>query len=74
MGEEDYLFFKTFYDINIFRQAAAFLKREGIDFKIVDKSSQINYRVPLSTFTEIELHVKKDNFEKTESILQTFLP
>ncbi len=48
------------------------LNKENIDFKTVDKSNQTNYRVPMSTYTEVEILVQKDDFEKVEQLLKDF--
>ncbi len=71
--DQNYIFLTTFYDIDHFRQAAALLKREGVPFKITDNSNLPNYRVPMSTFTKIDLFVLEQDIQTAETILRILL-
>jgi hypothetical protein len=72
MSEEEYIHLITYYDIGPVRKIVLLLDKEKIDFKAVNKSNQTNYRVPMSTYTEIDVMVNKDDFEKAEQILKDF--
>ena len=68
----EYIHLITYYDIGPVRKLVLLLEKEKIDFKAVNKSNQTNYRVPMSTYTEIDVMVNKDDFEKAEQILKDF--
>jgi hypothetical protein len=67
-----YILYCTFYDLAEFRKSILLLQREGIEFQIVNKSNPMNYRVPSSTYIEIELFIKTYCFYKADKILKTF--
>ncbi|MCD6233965.1 MAG: hypothetical protein J7K63_02850 [Candidatus Marinimicrobia bacterium] len=71
MKEDDYIYINTFYDFAFFRKLIVLLKQNDIDFKIVDKSGPTNFRVPSSTFSEIELWVFHKDLEKMLAILDS---
>jgi len=69
MDNQKYEYYQTFYDVIQFRKIVLLLKQKNIDFKIIDKSNQTNFRVPQSTYVEIELHINIKDFERTDKIL-----
>ena len=69
MNEDNYVHYKTFFDIEQYRKTILLLKEEKIDVQIVDKSNQTSYRAPLSTYIEIDLLVSEIDFEKTNDLL-----
>lgn len=66
---EEYIFYKTFYDKNEFKEVINKLNASNIKYKYKDKSNLPNYRIPLSTFNEIDLFIHKDDFDKVKDIL-----
>ncbi len=73
MKKEDYKFYQTFFDAELLRSIVVHLKSEGIMYKIIDKSNQTNFKVPMSTFIEIDLYLKDKDFEKVDEILKKLL-
>ena len=67
--KKEYLYYQTFFDIEQYRKAIILLKHEDIDFKVVDKSNQANFRVPMSTYIEIDLLVNKKDIDRIDKIL-----
>ena len=72
MSKKEYIHLITYYDIGPVRKIVLLLDKEKIDFKAVNKSNQTNYRVPMSTYTEIDVMVNKNDFEKAEQVLKDF--
>lgn len=68
----EYIHLITYYDIGPVRKLVLLLEKEKIDFKAVNKSNQTNYRVPMSTYTEIDVMVNKNDFEKAEQVLKDY--
>jgi len=70
MVKSKYIYYSTYYEASIIRQALDILKREGVDFKIIDKSNPTNFRVPTSTFIEVDIMVIESEFEKVVELLK----
>ncbi|RKY56383.1 MAG: hypothetical protein DRP93_01480, partial [Candidatus Neomarinimicrobiota bacterium] len=52
-----------------FGQAKDILEKSGIEFQASNRAPSVNFRVPGSAFTEIELYVAKNDLEKVEQLL-----
>jgi hypothetical protein len=72
MAESDYIFFGTYFDSDQVRTLVNIFKQEGIDFKIENKSGPINYRVPTSTYIEVDVMVVEADYEKAGDLLKEF--
>ena len=68
MKNNDFIMCGVFYDKHQFEQAREILEKAGIEFWASNKAPSVNFRVPGAAFTEIELHVAKENLEKVEAL------
>ena len=72
MSTENYILYKTLYDPIQYKEVVALLKQEGIKFKADDKSGQLNYRMPSSTYSEIDLSILEQDYERADNLLSKF--
>jgi hypothetical protein len=69
MKNDDFVLLGIFYDKHEFEQAREILEKAGIAFQASNLAPSVNFRVPGAAFTEIEVHVAKNNLEKAEQLL-----
>ena len=72
MVKNKYVLYRTYFETTTIRQVIGILKRESLDFKIVDKSNPMNFRIPSSTFIEVDIMVIEEEFEKVDALLKEF--
>lgn len=72
MVKNKYIFYRTYFEITTIRQVLGILKRESLDFKIIDKSNPMNFKIPSSTFIEVDVMVIEEEFEKADALLKEF--
>ena len=72
MNKKEYKYYQTFFDIGQIRKIALILDHEKIDYKIIDKSNQRNFRVPQSTYIEIDLFINEIDINRIDKILKNF--
>lgn len=72
MVKNKYIFYRTYFEITTIRQVLGILKRESLDFKIIDKSNPMNFKMPSSTFIEVDVMVIEEEFEKADALLKEF--
>ncbi len=61
--KDEYILLNTYFDKVEIEKKIYVLKENGISFKVVDKSNQPNYRVPSSTYIEVDILVRPEDFE-----------
>jgi hypothetical protein len=71
MKNDDFVLLGIFYDKYQFEQARDILTEAGIEFRASNRAPSVNFRVPGSAFTEIEILVEKENLEKAEKLLES---
>ena len=72
MVKNKYVLYRTYFETTTIRQVLGILKRESLDFKIIDKSNPMNFRIPSSTFIEVDVMVIEEEFEKVDALLKEF--
>lgn len=65
---ENYILFRKYYDKNEFYEAVDKLKVNNINFKYKDKSNLPNYRIPSSTYIEIDLYISENDYEIVKKV------
>ncbi len=70
MKKTEFTFLFTFFDKEELRKATIILDREGIEFKINNKSGQGHFRAPLATYIEADVMVRETDFEKAAGALK----
>ena len=69
MKNDNFVLFGIFYDKYRFEQARDILEQAGIEFRASNRAPSVNFRVPGSAYTEIEIHVLENDLEKVEVLL-----
>lgn len=69
MKNDNFVLFGIFYDKYRFEQARDILEKAGIEFRASNRAPSVNFRVPGSAYTEIELNVAENDLEKVEALL-----
>jgi hypothetical protein len=69
MDKPDMFLLNTYYDRDFVRKVIALLEREGIEYIIKDRSNPLNFRVPFSTYTEVDVLIDPDHFERISDLL-----
>jgi len=72
MDNEKFIFYQKYYDVNLCQKIISLLSKNKIRFKIEDKSGPTNFRVPSSTFSEIDLFIEENNFAPADKIIKNF--
>ncbi len=70
MKNDNFVLYGIFYDKYRFKQAQDILEKAGIEFRASNRAPSVNFRVPGSSYTEIELHVAEEDLEKVEKLLE----
>lgn len=71
MDKSDMVLLNTYYDRDFVRKVIALLEREGIEYIIRDRSNPLNFRVPFSTYTEVDVLIDPDHLERVSDLLKT---
>ena len=69
MKKENFVLFANFHDKHEFEKARNLLTEAGIHFWASNSAPSVNYRVPDSAYTNIELHIAEEDIEKVEALL-----
>jgi len=69
MKNEEFVLLGIFYDKHQFEKVRDILTEEGIVFTAANRAPAVNFRVPGSAYTEIEIHVAEEDVEKAEAVL-----
>jgi len=70
-SSDDYIYYCTFYEMEEYRISIHLLSQNGIDFKVLNKSNPINYRIPSSTYSEIGLYIHLSCYEEADKLLKS---
>jgi len=71
MDKSDLVLLNTYYDRDFVRKVIALLEMEDIEYKIRDRSNPLNFRVPFSTYTQVDVLIDPDHFERISDLLNT---
>ena len=69
MNKDNGLLFKTYFDKHEFERDRDILTDAGIEFWASNRAPSVNFRVPGSAFTEIELHVEAKDIDQVAILL-----
>jgi hypothetical protein len=69
---DEFVFLSTIYEQEILRELLIKFEETKIPYKTLHKSALTNYKMPLSTYIEIEIYVGDSSFEKAREILGFF--
>lgn len=69
MKNDEFVLLGIFYDKHQFETVRDILTDAGIGFTAANKAPSVNFRVPGSAYTEIEIHVAEEDIEKAEAVL-----
>ena len=69
MKNDKFVLVGVFYDKSVFEKVRDILTDAGIEFWASNKAPSVNFKVPGSAYTEIELHVVESDVEKVEALL-----
>ncbi len=69
MEEKEFVFFSTYYDKELLRQAVILLNENGCKYRILDRSSHPTGRAPLSRYIETDLLITINDFDKAAELL-----
>jgi len=64
----DYVFIKTVYNIDEYRNILLLLNDNKIKYKLNDKTKFINYKDPKSTFIEVDLYIHRFNYNQFKNL------
>jgi hypothetical protein len=70
MDKEKFVLFATFFDKHEFETVRDILTDAGIEFWASNRAPSVNFRVPDSAFTEIELHVAQEDLDKVAALIE----
>ena len=73
MEEKEFILYKTFYDKYEFETVRDALEKAGIEFWASNRATTVNFKVPGSAYTEIELHVAVTDLEQIEILVDSLL-
>jgi len=71
--KEKYILLNTYYDKLEIERRIQVLKNNKISFKINDKSNLSNYRIPQSTYIEVDIFIKVSDYENAFNLLKESL-
>jgi hypothetical protein len=67
--EDDLVFLVTIFDLSNARRILPEFEAAGIKHRIVNKSALTNFRVPMSTYVEMELWVPHKDIDAARRVL-----
>jgi hypothetical protein len=67
--EKKYIFCNSCFDKELLRKQTIILNDNKVDYKIINKATNAQYRAPQSVYFEAEVHVLDKDFERTERLL-----
>jgi hypothetical protein len=70
MDKETFVLFATFFDKHEFETIRDILMDAGIEFWASNRAPSVNFKVPGSAFTEIELHIAEEDLDKVASLIE----
>ena len=71
--EKKYFFHSSCFDKDLFQKQLIILNDHGIDYKIINVKSKSQFRAPLSSYFEAEIHVLESDFAKAEKFLSIWI-
>ena len=69
MEDNGFVLLATFYDKYQFEKVRDILNNAKIEFTAANRAPAVNFKVPGSAHTEIEIHVAEEDLEKAEALL-----
>ena len=66
---KNYIYYCTCFEIELLKKQTFLLSKNNIDFKVIQQSRAPQFRAPLSTYFEAEIHVLETDFERTADLL-----
>ena len=62
-NNDDYILFNTYFDKAEIERVVYLFEKKGISYTLSDRSNPTNYRVPSSTYIEVDILVRAKDFE-----------
>jgi hypothetical protein len=63
-----FTFFCVLYDINEIRNLLLVFDKNEIKYKTKDKSNMTNFRMPQSTYIEVEIYISENDFDRADAL------